>query len=193
MSEITYKEGPTDRPWELATSGKFVRFVYVQRQGWDEREPMLQPPYEVIYGFRDDARDVQSVASYLRDRLNELDRQATIITSLRSEVADQAVEISALSAWACQGCGARFATPVPPTMLAGVTHCSKCVEVEVVTAYLSRTRATLRALCRAVEAERAAAGTSVLSPSPTSQESYHAATVAVDAALAAAREVIGAD
>ena len=52
-------------------------------------------------------------------------------------------ELDALAAWSCAGCGARFAQSVPPGLLQGVTHCSKCVEVKVLAARIAELEAAL--------------------------------------------------
>lgn len=95
---------------------------YVLRRGYDARNNRDERMYWVS-----DANDAQHLA-------NELNR------------------LDALSAWECADCGARFASIVPPELLKGVTHCTSCVKVRILTARCNRTRAALERLCAAVEA-----------------------------------------
>jgi len=128
---IEYKEGPKDRPWEVVEED--YNYLYVQRVGRDNDPQRIRT--EPSFALDRDGEPGREVAEHLRDLLNERD---------------------ALADWSCEGCGARFAQAVRPEMLAGVTHCSKCVLADVLAAHLGRTRAALAALIVASEERRTA-------------------------------------
>lgn len=116
----TYSDGPADQPWEVEKTD--FALCYVQRRGFEQRS--LEPNYERHYTVDDFEQ-----AHHLCARLNRLD---------------------ALSAWECADCGARFTSLVPPELLKGVTHCTSCVKVRILTASCNRTRAALKDLVGAV-------------------------------------------
>ena len=87
--------------------------TYVMRRGYNERNNRNERVYWVS-----DAEDAKHLAS----ELNRLD---------------------ALAAWECQGCNARFAQIARPEMLKGVTLCSSCMKVKVLSAHLERTQTEL--------------------------------------------------
>jgi len=53
------------------------------------------------------------------------------------EIAELRRENKALGSWACSTCQARFTETVAPVLMEGVTRCSKCVEVEVLSGMLA--------------------------------------------------------
>lgn len=129
-----YTDGPADQPWEVIPD-EGDDLTYVQRGHRSERP---YNPYEVVYTF--DGSETRDLPTYLTAQLNRLD---------------------ALSAWSCDGCGARFEKPSPRVLLVGVTHCSSCVEADMLAQRIALLEARLAALCGAVARENAASGVSM--------------------------------
>lgn len=119
-----YIDGPADQEW-VVIPDEGDDLTYVQRSRRDERP---YNPYEVVYTF--DGSETHDLPTYLAAQLNRLD---------------------ALAAWSCDGCGARFEKPSPRELLVGVTHCSSCVEADMLAKRIALLEARLGALCGAVE------------------------------------------
>jgi hypothetical protein len=88
--------------------------------------------------------------------------------------------------WQCTECGAMFARVGPAAMYEGVTHCSKCVEVEVLTTMVGRLEAERDELLAACEAMKTAEEEHDWSDSGISNAFYDA-IVQMRAAIALAK------
>ena len=152
-----YTDGPADQPWEVIPD-EGDDLTYVQRGHRSERP---YNPYEVVYTF--DGSETRDLPTYLTAQLNRLD---------------------ALSAWSCDGCGARFEKPSPRVLLVGVTHCSSCVEADMLAQRIALLTERLDALCGAANAKIVFDDHDVL-------DACMCEMCTLGRALTAAREVLG--
>lgn len=106
--------GHTPEPWRV--DGAFI----VIGDGMDEK------PVN-IYNMRPDNRE----------RICACVNACQGMADPAKEIAELRRENKALGSWACSTCQARFTETVAPVLMEGVTRCSKCVEVEVLSGMLA--------------------------------------------------------